>query len=99
LRGYGGAASYHPVHSLPQGRTVPSTTEITRNRDAQGYEENHDAAVEGGTVAGSARKDLERKSGKRVSTRENFKEIPKAKKKKIGLKCQDIADPEVSRHR
>ncbi len=62
-----------------------STTEIARNRDAQGYGENLDAALEGGTVAGSARKDLERKSGKRVSTRENFKEIPEAKKrKKIG---------------
>ncbi len=66
-----------------------STTEIARNRDAKGYEENHDAAVEGGTVAGSARKDLELKSGKRVSTRENFKEIPEAKKKKIGLKKND----------
>lgn len=60
-----------------------STTEIARNRDAQGFGENHDAAVEGGTVAGSARKDLERKSGKRVSTRENFKEISEAKKRKI----------------
>ncbi len=66
-----------------------STTEIARNRDAQRYEENQDAAVEGGTVAGNARKDLELKSGKRVSTRENFKEIPEAKKKKIGLKKND----------
>jgi len=62
-----------------------STTEIARNRDAQEFDENLDAAVEGGTVAGSARKDLERKSGKRVSTRENFKEIPEAKKRKIGV--------------
>jgi hypothetical protein len=60
-----------------------STTEIARNRDTQGYGENLDAAVEGGTVAGSARKDLERKSGKRVSTRENFKEIPEVVKKRI----------------
>lgn len=61
-----------------------STTEIARNRDAQEFDENLDAAVEGGTVAGSARKDLERKSGKRVSTRENFKEITETKKRKIG---------------
>jgi hypothetical protein len=61
-----------------------STTEIARNRDAQKFDENLDAAVEGGTVAGSARKDLERKSGKRVSTRENFKEITEAKKRRIG---------------
>ncbi len=62
-----------------------STTEIARNRDAQGFGENHDAAVEGGTVAGNARKDLERKSGKRVSTQDNFKEIPEARKRKIGM--------------
>lgn len=62
-----------------------STTEIARNRDAQGFGENHDTAVEGGTVAGNARKDLERKSGKRVSTQDNFKEIPEARKRKIGM--------------
>ncbi|MBC8017628.1 MAG: Bro-N domain-containing protein [Verrucomicrobia bacterium] len=62
-----------------------STTEIARNRDTRGYAENLDAAVEGGTVAGSARKDLERKSGKRVSTSGNFKEIPEAEKRKIGF--------------
>lgn len=61
-----------------------STTEIARNKNANGYDENLDAAVEGGTVAGSARKDLEKKSGKRVSTRDNFKEITEAKKRKIG---------------
>ena len=62
-----------------------STTEIARNRDAQGYGENLDAAVDGGTVAGTARKDLEKKSGKRVATQENFKEIAEAKKRKIGV--------------
>ena len=53
-----------------------STTEIARNKDAQGYNENLDAAVEGGAVAGSARLDLEKKSGKRVSNKDNFKELP-----------------------
>ena len=55
-----------------------STTEIARNREAQGFVENKVAAVEGGTVAGSARKDLERRSGERVSTRDNFLAIPEA---------------------
>jgi len=53
-----------------------STTEIARNRDARGYDENHEAAVEGGTVAGSARSDLEKKSGRRVSSKENYKALP-----------------------
>lgn len=62
-----------------------STTEIARNRDTQGYDENLDAAIDGGTVAGTARKDLEKKSGKRVATPENFKEIAEEKKRKIGV--------------
>jgi len=60
-----------------------STTEIARNRDARGYDENLYASVEGGTVAGSARRDLEQKSGRRVSTRDNYKEIPEVVKRKL----------------
>lgn len=59
-----------------------STTEIARNKDVQGYEENLDSAKEGGTVAGSARLDLEKKSGRRVSSRENYKELPEAVSRK-----------------
>ena len=54
-----------------------STTEIARNKDAQAYEENLNSAKAGGTVAGSARLDLEKKSGRRVSSRENYKELRK----------------------
>ena len=59
-----------------------STTEIARNKDAQGYEKNLETAKEGGTVAGSARLDLEKKSGRRVSSRENYKQLPEAEKRK-----------------
>ncbi|MBI2918965.1 MAG: Bro-N domain-containing protein [Chloroflexi bacterium] len=59
-----------------------STTEIARNKDAQGYDENLDAATEGGAVAGSARIDLEAKSGKRVSTRDNFKQVTESSMRK-----------------
>lgn len=55
-----------------------STTEIARNRDARGYNENRDAAVEGGSVAGNARLDLEKKSGRRVASQENYKALPEA---------------------
>src|SRR3989339_450350 len=50
-----------------------STTEIARNKDALGFVENKQAAHEGGTVAGNARKELEHKSGKRVISKENYK--------------------------
>ena len=55
-----------------------STTEIARNRDAHGYDENRDAAIEGGSVAGKARRDLEKKSGRRVTSPENYKALPEA---------------------
>jgi hypothetical protein len=49
-----------------------ATTEITRVDDAQGFEENRNAARKGGGVAGKARKDLEQKTGKRVVSSENY---------------------------
>lgn len=50
-----------------------STTEIVKNKNSKGFDENKIAAKEGGNVAGRARKDLEKKSGKKVSTRKNYK--------------------------
>ena len=49
-----------------------ATTEITRNKNAQGFAENKDAAKRGGKVAGDAREKLEIESGKRVVSNENF---------------------------
>lgn len=49
-----------------------STTEISRTRDAQGFSKNKQAAREGGTVAGNARRELEKKSGRKVVTSDNF---------------------------
>jgi prophage antirepressor-like protein len=56
-----------------------ATTEIARNKDARGFDENKDAARKGGSVAGGARKKLEKESGKRVSTRQNYLKQPKPK--------------------
>jgi hypothetical protein len=55
-----------------------SITEIARNKDARGYVENRDAAKKGGAVAGRARRDLEKKSGKRIASKENYKQLPEA---------------------
>jgi DNA-damage-inducible protein D len=49
-----------------------ATTEIARNRDAQGFAPNKQAAEEGGSVAGNARRQLESKSGRKVTTRANY---------------------------
>jgi DNA-damage-inducible protein D len=49
-----------------------ATTEIARNKDAQGFVPNQQAAREGGSVAGNARRQLESKSGRKVITRANY---------------------------
>ena len=58
-----------------------STTEIAKNKDTQGFPENKDAAKQGGSVAGKARKDLEKRSGKRVISKKNYKELGEGEQK------------------
>ncbi|MEA3355519.1 MAG: Bro-N domain-containing protein [Patescibacteria group bacterium] len=58
-----------------------STTEIAKNKNAQGFGENKQATQEGGAVAGNARKDLEIKSGKKVSSSKNY--LPNQKKELV----------------
>ena len=58
-----------------------ATTEITRTRDAQGFPENKETAHAGGTVAGDARRELERKSGRKVVTSENYLALTQSAKK------------------
>ncbi|MBN1830027.1 MAG: Bro-N domain-containing protein [Deltaproteobacteria bacterium] len=58
-----------------------ATTEITRVDDAQGFDESKIAAQKGGEVAGTARKDLEKKTGKRVVSRENYLTEPESRKR------------------
>lgn len=58
-----------------------STTRIARDKDAQGFIENKEAAGEGGTVAGVARKELEQRSVRKVSTPDNYLSEPEKKKK------------------
>ncbi len=58
-----------------------ATTEITRTRDAQGFPESETAARDGGTVAGNARRELEKKSGRKVITSENYLALSQSTKK------------------
>ncbi len=52
-----------------------STIEIAKNIDVVGFEDNKVAAKQGGEIAGNARKELEKKSGRKVSTKTNYKEL------------------------
>jgi len=58
-----------------------STTEIARTRDAQGFPENKQTAREGGAVAGNARRELEKKSGRKVVTSDNYLSLTQSAKK------------------
>ena len=58
-----------------------ATTEIARNRDTQGFPQNKQAAHAGGKVAGNARRELEKKSGRKVVTNENYLGLTQAAKK------------------
>ena len=58
-----------------------STTRIARNKNAKGFIENKDAAKEGGTVAGVARKELEQRSGEKVASSENYLDKPENQKR------------------
>ncbi len=58
-----------------------STTRIAKDKDAQGFVENKEAARKGGTVAGVARKELEQQSVQKVSTPENYLSVSEKKKK------------------
>ena len=56
-----------------------STTEIAKNKNAQGFIENHKAAKAGGAVAGNARTELEQKSGAKIVSKQNFKDLTRSK--------------------
>jgi DNA-damage-inducible protein D len=65
-----------------------ATTEIARTRDTQGFPQNQQAARSGGKVAGNARRELEKKSGRKVVTNENYLGLTQAAKKGKRIKGQ-----------
>ena len=59
-----------------------STTEIAKTHDAYGMAENTQAARAGGKIAGDARKALEDKTGRKVISASNYKEITEGEVRK-----------------
>jgi DNA-damage-inducible protein D len=57
-----------------------STTKVTRAKNAKGFIENKVAAQIGGKIAGNALKELEKESGEKIITSENY--LPEKKKPK-----------------
>lgn len=61
-----------------------TTTKLHRDRDSHGFDPLKKDAQEGGAVAGSTRKDIEKRSGKPVVTSENFKQLTGKGRKRLG---------------
>ena len=57
-----------------------TTTKITKDRNSEGFFLLNQDAKEGGEVAGSARKDIEKRTSKPVSTQRNFLKYSQKKK-------------------
>ena len=58
------------------------TTEITKTRDSKKLNECKDAAIDGGKIAGNARKETEKQIGRSVTSNENYLKIPEKEKRK-----------------
>lgn len=58
-----------------------ATTEITQVNNTNGFDGLKNDAIDGGKIAGDAKLALEKKTGKSVSTSENYLAEPETKKK------------------
>ena len=64
------------------------TTSKVKEKDAFGFHENRDAAIEGGAAAGKAREAFELESGQKVISAENRKDQIKVAKRQARLKAK-----------
>lgn len=52
-----------------------TTTEISKEKNPKDFEENKMIAKQGGTIAGNTRKEIEAKSGKKIVSNQNAKQL------------------------
>ena len=71
-----------------------TTAEITRQENAQGFQENLYTAKRGGKVAGAARKNIEQETGQPVVTRKNALDFAKVLKEIGDSKAKKQTDDE-----
>ena len=51
-----------------------ATTEISKVENPDGFEESKTVAIDGGTIAGNARRELEARTGKKIVSSKNAKD-------------------------
>ncbi len=69
-----------------------ATRSITIDKNAQGFSENQNAAIKGGTMAGNARVNFEKELGKSVVSPSNFLELKGKEKSELGQGGDEIKD-------
>ncbi|MBI4648208.1 MAG: Bro-N domain-containing protein [Bacteroidia bacterium] len=60
-----------------------STTEISKEKTPKTFEGSRKIAKQGGTIAGNTRREIEEKSGKKVVTKQNAKQLGQKRNKEI----------------
>jgi len=60
-----------------------TTTEISKEKNPKTYEDSRKIANQGETIAGNTRKEIEEKTGKKVITKLNAKQIEQKKSNQI----------------
>ena len=60
-----------------------STTEFSKNKKPKDFDQSKKVAQEGGHVAGTARKEIEKKTGQKVISPKNAKQLGKAKSRSV----------------
>lgn len=61
-----------------------TTTEISKEKKPKTFTDNKKIARQGGTIAGNTRREIEAKTGKKVVTSQNAKQLEKSKNKELG---------------
>ena len=61
-----------PIKLIFTALSEEATRQVTIREDAQGFNENYDAAEKGGDIAGEARQNYEKRIGEKVVSSENF---------------------------
>ena len=59
-----------------------TTTEISKEKNPEGFEQNRVIAKQGGTIAGNTRREIEEKTGRKVVTSKNQKSLTSARESK-----------------
>jgi DNA-damage-inducible protein D len=72
-----------PMELILTAFSEEATRQIAMRDDAQGFNENHEAAQLGGKIGGEARQNFEKNTGLKVVSKENFTHLKEAKTDKL----------------